>query len=142
MYTLKTSASFDSAHFLKGYEGKCANIHGHRWTVEIVVCGEDLEKSGSCSGMIVDFSRLKDELKEMVNSFDHCLIIETGSLKEKTLEALVEENFKLVQLDLRPTAENFSKYFFDAFSDKGYTVKECTVYETPNNCATYSQTLG
>ena len=31
MYILKTSASFDSAHFLAGYTGKCANLHGHRW---------------------------------------------------------------------------------------------------------------
>ena len=37
MYTLKTNASFDSAHFLAGYEGKCSNIHGHHWTVEIEV---------------------------------------------------------------------------------------------------------
>ena len=37
MYKLKTKASFDSAHFLKDYDGKCSNIHGHRWTVEIEV---------------------------------------------------------------------------------------------------------
>ncbi|MDE6026157.1 MAG: 6-carboxytetrahydropterin synthase QueD [Lachnospiraceae bacterium] len=139
MYTLKTNASFDSAHFLKGYEGKCSNIHGHRWTVEILVCGETLEESGSNRGMVVDFSKLKDDVKEVVNSFDHCLIIEKGSLKEKTLESLLEENFKVVQLDFRPTAENFSKYFYDLIYNKGYMVKECTVYETPNNCATYSQ---
>lgn len=142
MYTLKTNVSFDSAHFLKGYDGKCANIHGHRWNVEIVVYGEHLEQSGGCSGMVVDFSKLKDELREMVNSFDHCLIIEKGSLRGETLEALLAENFKIVQLDIRPTAENFSKYFYDVFSDRGYMVKECTVYETPNNCATYSKTLG
>ena len=34
MYRLKTSAAFDSAHFLKGYNGKCANIHGHHWVIE------------------------------------------------------------------------------------------------------------
>ena len=35
MYQLKTEADFDSAHFLSGYTGKCSNIHGHRWHVEI-----------------------------------------------------------------------------------------------------------
>ena len=35
MYLLKTSASFDSAHFLSGYNGKCANIHGHTWKIEV-----------------------------------------------------------------------------------------------------------
>ena len=42
MYILKTEHSFDSAHFLAGYEGKCANIHGHRWRVEIEVQAEEL----------------------------------------------------------------------------------------------------
>mgnify|MGYP000320293802 CR=1 FL=1 len=33
MYYLQTKASFDAAHFLWKYEGKCRNIHGHRWNV-------------------------------------------------------------------------------------------------------------
>ena len=41
MYTLKACAAFDSAHFLAGYNGKCRNIHGHRWTVEAAFCGSD-----------------------------------------------------------------------------------------------------
>ena len=39
MYSLKTNSSFDSAHFLASYEGKCRNLHGHRWTVEVEVGG-------------------------------------------------------------------------------------------------------
>ena len=35
MYYLKTESSFDSAHFLKGYNGKCRNLHGHRWRVVV-----------------------------------------------------------------------------------------------------------
>ena len=50
-----------------------------------------------------------------------------------------EENFKIIEVDFRPTAENFSKYFYDEFVKKGYKVKSATVYETPNNCATYSE---
>lgn len=44
MYVLKTNSSFDSAHFLSGYKGKCSNIHGHRWKVEIQVKGEKLKE--------------------------------------------------------------------------------------------------
>lgn len=139
MYTLKTSASFDSAHFLKGYEGKCSNIHGHRWTVEIEVAGEQLDIDGQCRGMIVDFSTLKSDIGELVDYLDHSLIIEEGSLKEKTMEALSEENFRIIQVDFRPTAENFAKYFYDMMTKKGYRVARSTVYETPNNCATYSE---
>ena len=139
MYTLKTSASFDSAHFLKGYEGKCSNIHGHRWTVEVEVYSEDLQKEGQCRGMIMDFSTLKRDLSAMVDYLDHALIIEEGSLKEKTLEALKEENFKIIDADFRPTAENFAKCFYDAMAKEGYKLTKVTVYETPNNCATYSE---
>jgi 6-pyruvoyltetrahydropterin/6-carboxytetrahydropterin synthase len=139
MYTLKTSASFDSAHFLKGYEGKCSNIHGHRWTVEIEVAGESLDSEGQCRGMIVDFSTLKTDLGELVDYFDHSLIIEDGSLKAKTMEALAEEEFRIIQVDFRPTAENFAQYFYGMMTKKGYSVAKATVYETPNNCATYSE---
>ncbi len=139
MYTLKTSASFDSAHFLKGYEGKCSNIHGHRWTVEIEVAREQLDTDGQCRGMIVDFSTLKSDIGELVDYLDHSLIIEKGSLKPNTMDALVEEDFRIIQVDFRPTAENFAQYFYSAMTDKGYKVAKATVYETPNNCATYSK---
>ncbi len=137
MYLLKTEANFDSAHFLSGYEGKCSNIHGHRWSVEIEVGSDTLEYEGCHRGMVVDFSILKKDLKQLAEYFDHCLIIERGSLKIKTMEALAEENFRIVEMDFRPTAENFSKYFFDKMTDKGYNVVKATVYETPKNCATY-----
>ena len=45
-YTLKTEHSFDSAHFLSGYEGKCSNIHGHRWRVVMEIMDNKLEKEG------------------------------------------------------------------------------------------------
>ena len=86
MYKLKTKASFDSAHFLKDYDGKCSNIHGHRWTVEIKVGAETLESDTQNRGMVVDFSNLKKDLKEIADHFDHSLIMETGSLKQATEE--------------------------------------------------------
>lgn len=137
MYSLKTEHSFDSAHFLSGYNGKCSNIHGHRWRVIVEVCGEKVDSEGQTRGMIVDFGTLKEQLKAEVDALDHALIIEKNTLKAKTMEALNEEGFKIIEMDFRPTAENFSKYFYDKFKEKGYSVKEAVVYETPNNCATY-----
>lgn len=137
MYVLKTNASFDSAHFLKGYEGKCSNIHGHRWKVAVEVGSEELVSEGTNRGMIVDFSKLKDDLGSIADYLDHSLIIEKGSLKEKTLEVLKEEDFRIIEVDFRPTAENFAKYFYDKMKAFGYHVLETTVYETPNNCASY-----
>lgn len=139
MYTLKTEHSFDSAHFLSGYEGKCANIHGHRWRVLIEIKSDTLEIEGQLCGMIVDFGQLKQEVKNEVDYFDHALIIEKGTLKEITLSALEEEGFRIISVDFRPTAENFARFFYDRLKEKGYQVKESVVYETPNNCAAYSE---
>lgn len=137
MYSLKTEHSFDSAHFLIGYEGKCSNIHGHRWRVVIEVCGEYVEDKGQTRGMIVDFGTLKEQVKAEADVFDHALIIEKNTLKQKTVEALNEESFKIIEVDFRPTAENFAKYFYDRFKELGYNVRQAVVYETPNNCAAY-----
>lgn len=139
MYSLKTEHSFDSAHFLSGYDGKCSNIHGHIWRVIIEVYENDIKSEGQIRGMIVDFGTLKSQVKAEADALDHALIIEKNTLKEKTIEALKEENFKIIEVDFRPTAESFAKFFYDRFTELGYKVKEAVVYETPNNCASYSE---
>ena len=137
MYVLKTEAAFDSAHFLSGYEGKCSNLHGHRWVIEAEVSGEQLAAEGQLRGMVVDFGDLKRDLKALADEFDHAFIYEKDSLKKNTIAALKEENFRLIEVGFRPTAENFSEYFYKRISEMGYSVKQVTVYETPNNCASY-----
>ena len=139
MYTLKTEQSFDSAHFLADYVGKCRNIHGHRWRVIIEIQGDALLESGEKRGMLVDFGDLKNDLKKLADELDHSLIIESGSLKDATMEALRDEEFRIVEFPFRPTAENFAKYFYDRMRGLGYRVREAVVYETPNNCASYSE---
>jgi 6-pyruvoyltetrahydropterin/6-carboxytetrahydropterin synthase len=137
MYYLKTSASFDSAHFLAGYNGKCANIHGHRWTVEVVTGSNELQTSGEKRGMIIDFGDLKKAVKGLADEFDHALIYEKGSLKAATITALNDEGFRLIEVPFRPTAENFAKHFHDILLSRGLETKSVTVYETPDNCAVY-----
>ena len=139
MYSLKTSATFDSAHFLKGYSGKCANIHGHRWTVEAEIQCETLQSDGEKRGMIIDFGEFKAIMKSLADKFDHTLIYETGSLKEKTRKALEEEKFRLTEVTFRPTAENFAEYFYQYLKETDLPIICVTVYETPNNCASYRE---
>lgn len=139
MYILKAKAAFDSAHFLHGYDGKCANIHGHRWVIEAEVGGDTLRQDGSQKGMLIDFGDLKKALRSLAESFDHALIYEKNSFREKTLEALNEEGFRMIELPCRPTAENFAKLFFEVLKDKGLPVTRVTVYETPDNCAVYEE---
>lgn len=137
MYYLKAEASFDAAHFLSNYQGKCRNIHGHRWRILVTIQGEKLTTSGSQKDMLTDFGDLKGDVKSLAEQFDHSLILEIGSLKEQTLSALMEEGFHLEFVPFRTTAENFARYFYEALSRKGYQVKEVSVYETPTNCAVY-----
>ncbi len=139
MYILKSQAEFDSAHFLSGYEGKCSNIHGHRWKIIAEIYGENLVEDGQMRGMLIDFGIFKKDLKDIADSFDHSLIIEKNSLKPKTLKCLEEENFKVIQIECRPTAENFSRIIFRMLKLKGYNVKAVEVYETEHNCSVYSE---
>ncbi len=89
--------------------------------------------------MVVDFGDIKKDVKKLLDYYDHSLIIERDTLKPKTLECLLDEEFKIIEIDFRPTAENFSYFFYKEIEKKGYSVKKATVYETPNNSATYSE---
>lgn len=137
MYQLTTEHSFDSAHFLAGYDGKCGNLHGHRWRVLLTVQSETLREDQQQKGMCVDFAELKKDLRTELDALDHVLIIEQGSLRESTMKALQEEKFQVVEMPFRPTAENFARYFYELFTLKGYPVAKVEVYETPNNSAVY-----
>lgn len=137
MYQLTTEHSFDSAHFLAGYDGKCGNLHGHRWRVLLTVQSETLREDRQQKGMCVDFAELKKDLRTELDALDHVLIIEQGSLRESTMKALQEEKIQVVEMPFRPTAENFARYFYELFTLKGYPVAKVEVYETPNNSAVY-----
>lgn len=121
MYEITVGAAFEAAHFIRGYDGKCARLHGHNWTVEAVVRGDKLDSLG----MLVDFKILKSELNKILEAFDHRFLNE--------LETFAQEN---------PTAENLARKIFERlavskiFHDatKLYAVK---VHESPNSCVTY-----
>ncbi|MCR5564651.1 MAG: 6-carboxytetrahydropterin synthase QueD [Gammaproteobacteria bacterium] len=131
MYVLTSESSFDAAHFLSNYEGKCANIHGHRWRVLASIKGE------TNNGMVVDFNVLKKDLKELCDYFDHSFIVEEGSL-ESNLVSQLQEKFLLRIVPFRTTAENFAKYFYDKLSEK-YDTESVEIYETPTNSCRYSR---
>jgi len=83
---LHTEFTFDSAHKLEDYDGKCKNVHGHSWKAEIEFKGKESQKN--TIGILIDFSIVK-ELKEML---DH-----------KYLNDVVKMN---------PTAENLSGFIY------------------------------
>ena len=138
MYILRTSAAFDSAHFLAGYDGRCANLHGHRWRIEVEAGQTELQPSGEKRGMVVDFGDFKKAVRALADAYDHTLIYESGSLRENTLTALREERFALIEVSFRPTAENLAKHFYERLTADGLPVLRVTVYETEDNCAVYT----
>ncbi len=137
MYYLTAEASFDSAHFLNEHDGKCSNLHGHRWRMVAKIAGEQLKEDGPEKGMLIDFSDFKKALQEIADSLDHTFIYEQGSLQLATLDALEAEGFSFVVVPFRPTAENLAKYLFERLRKEGFPVCLMTVYETPDNCAMY-----
>jgi 6-pyruvoyltetrahydropterin/6-carboxytetrahydropterin synthase len=70
MMIVAKRVEIDAAHFLPGYDGKCANLHGHRWIIEIGIKGYVDEKTG----MVVDFTLLKAFLDTIKEKLDHHLI--------------------------------------------------------------------
>jgi 6-pyruvoyltetrahydropterin/6-carboxytetrahydropterin synthase len=139
MYELKSESSFDSAHFLTDYEGKCENLHGHRWRVVAYIATDQLQREGTNKDMVVDFKIFKTALRELTEAFDHTFLVEEGSLAPSTIEALESETFRLTILPFRTTTENLARYFYGKLAEKGFPVSKVEVYETPLNCAIYSE---
>ena len=67
MYEVRVTADFAAAHFLRDYNGKCENLHGHNYKVYAHVRGEKLNEGG----MLLDFSALKKALREVCKKLDH-----------------------------------------------------------------------
>lgn len=79
MYIVRVIGKFSSAHFLRNFKGKCENLHGHNYKVEIFLKSKDLQSKG----ILVDFIDLKKELKKITNYLDHKNLNDLPEFKEK-----------------------------------------------------------
>jgi 6-pyruvoyltetrahydropterin/6-carboxytetrahydropterin synthase len=139
MFILKSEVEFDMAHYLKGYEGKCKNIHGHRYRLVAKFKSPKLKEEGQTRGMVEDFSVLKKALKEISDYFDHKLMIEdTGKQKETELiKALYD--FDVVQVPYRPTAEEMARHIYQMLKEQALPIWEVELFETPTNSCIYRE---
>ncbi len=121
MYQIMVEDVFSSAHQLIGYEGKCENLHGHTFKVQILLSGENLDDLG----MLFDFKRAKLLLKDTLEEFDHKNL--------NTLPFFAKEN---------PTAENIAKQIFFSLSDKiskeKIKLEKVIVWESEKSCAIFT----
>ena len=67
MFEVRVTADFSAAHFLRDYNGKCENLHGHNYKVYAHVKGPMLNEGG----MLLDFSKLKAALRQVCKQLDH-----------------------------------------------------------------------
>jgi len=97
MYELTVSSHFSAAHQLRDYGGKCEELHGHNWRVDVVVRGDALGPGG----MVIDFQILKQETEGILDTLDH-----------RYLNDL--EYFQKTE----PSSENIARYIFEALEGR------------------------
>jgi 6-pyruvoyltetrahydropterin/6-carboxytetrahydropterin synthase len=124
MFEVSVDKTFAAAHQLRNYHGKCENLHGHNYKVQVTIEGEDLDQTG----LVVDFVELKRLMNVIIDRLDHTYLNEVPPFDV-----------------LNPSAENLAKLFCDEIAAGLATrERECPVrvasvkvWETDTSTATY-----
>ena len=140
MIRITKKFDFEAGHALYGYDGKCKNLHGHTYRLQVEVTGE-LHATGPKAGMVMDYADLKDIVKRhVVDPMDHAFLYDTGSPRECRVATLLQElDSKVHGLPMRTTAENISAHIFHVLQDQGLPVSLIRLWETPTSYAEYSE---
>ncbi|MBI4688073.1 MAG: 6-carboxytetrahydropterin synthase QueD [Nitrospirae bacterium] len=125
MYELTIETQFASAHQLREYKGKCENLHGHNWRVQVSVSADRLNEIG----IAMDFHDLKRLTNEVVQPLDHSFLNETFPFTE-----------------INPSSENIAKWIYDSLKKKikneNVRLSSVTVWESDTASATYYEDAG
>ena len=121
MYEVTIIKSFSAAHLLADIGGKCEELHGHNFKVEVTVRAEKLDSNG----LLIDFRLLKRILNEILEEIDH-----------KHLNSLP------FFTGINPSAENVAKYIFEKMEIKvkmlSVRMVRVKIWESENAAVTYS----
>ena len=98
IYKVQVSLDFSAAHSLRNYEGKCENLHGHNFIVEVELEGEELDKDVE---ILVDFKKVKEILKGILDELDHTNLNEHPYFIQKN-----------------PSSENIARYIFESMNSR------------------------
>ncbi len=98
---------FDTGHALAGYDGKCRNVHGHSYTLEVTVIGEPISDPENVKyGMVIDFGDLKNIVKKhVVDDYDHALVLNKNTSYKEIGDFLLERGHHILLVDFQPTGE-------------------------------------
>ena len=122
MYEVSVDETFAAAHNLRGYKGKCEDLHGHNYKVRVTLAGKEVDSVG----LLYDFVHLKQVIQSVIRSLDHKYLNELSPFDV-----------------LNPSAENIAKYIYDETARQlhqapnGAGVSSITVWETDVTAATY-----
>jgi 6-pyruvoyltetrahydropterin/6-carboxytetrahydropterin synthase len=120
MYEITILSHFSGAHRLRYLHGKCEELHGHNWKIEVSVVSDRLNKDG----LVIDFQILKQRAEKIIEPLDHTYLNDLPYFSKK-----------------EPSSENIAKYIFDKMKKelKAYrvTLKKVTAWESETACASY-----
>jgi 6-pyruvoyltetrahydropterin/6-carboxytetrahydropterin synthase len=118
VYYINVESHFDAAHFLRGYHGKCENLHGHRYKVAVKLSAAALNDIG----LAYDFGDIKALLKPLLSRFDHTLLNDIPPFDA-----------------INPSAENIAHAIYDELKPKiaGAKLESVTVWESPESSVEY-----
>lgn len=122
MFQVSVEESFSAGHALRGYKGKCENVHGHNYKVRVTLEGLELDSVG----LLCDFVHLKQVIRDVIRLLDHQFLNDL-------------EPFRA----LNPSAENLAKYFYDESARQVASlpvrarITDITVWETDTTSASY-----
>lgn len=136
--------SFEMAHALPAYEGKCHNIHGHSYKLFVTVEGAPLQQQGApTDGMVLDFHQLKEIVnRHIVEQFDHALVLpRKGQEPDDNTDSPTQLGgyaAKLILVDFQPTSENLLLHFARLLNGQlpaSTRLHSLKLYETETSCA-------
>jgi 6-pyruvoyltetrahydropterin/6-carboxytetrahydropterin synthase len=130
---------FEMAHALLNYDGPCKNVHGHSYRLFVTLAGKPADEPGNPkNGMVIDFTDLKNIVrKEIVNVFDHSLVVSRSFAKAK-MDIFTKAFGNTILVDYQPTCENLVLDFAGRISKrlpKGLNLHSLKLYETANSFA-------
>ncbi len=124
MFEVTVEETFAAGHALRNYHGKCENVHGHNYRVQVALRGPRLDETG----LLVDFAAVKRWTQAVVDRLDHQFLNDLAPFDV-----------------LNPSAENLAKFFYDEISkslgqDSPVTISEVRIWETDTSSASYRDT--
>ncbi|WP_111683285.1 6-pyruvoyl trahydropterin synthase family protein [Winogradskyella tangerina] len=99
--------SFETGHALYGYDGKCKNVHGHSYRLDVTVIGVPITDTSNVKyGMVIDFGDLKSIVKsEIVDVFDHATVFNKNTPHVELAKELEKRGHNVLLVDYQPTSE-------------------------------------